>query len=202
MGVAWRDRCVPANEATRLVDPGAHVFVGSACATPRTFVAVLEKPETAPSGVRLVHFLTDGIVPTLGGSRFTLFQHRTFFVGRDMAEIPPERVEYVPLSLTELPELLRSGRITIDVGVVQVTPPDDDGFCSLGHPAHHVYEPATPAAVSPPRPLPTGCTGLGIRVVKAVISVTEACETIPLAQNPADRRAREGASDAMAATRT
>lgn len=129
----WRDRCVSLEVAVGVVKPGAHVFVGSACATPRAFMMALDKPLTAPAGVQAIHFLTDGSVPRRGESLGTSLHHRIFFVGNDMREVLTSgRVEYIPVSLSEVPQMIRSGRLTIDVAVVQVTPPDDSGMCSLG----------------------------------------------------------------------
>jgi acyl-CoA hydrolase/RimJ/RimL family protein N-acetyltransferase len=83
--------------------------------------------------VQLVHFLTDGAVSRLGEHATSEFQHRTFYVGRDMLELAPSgRVDYVPISLAEIPRLLASGRLAFDVALVQASPPDDDGACSLG----------------------------------------------------------------------
>ena len=44
----------------------------------------------------------------------------------------PGRLEYLPLSLAEVPALLSSGRMPVDVALIQVAPPDADGMCSLG----------------------------------------------------------------------
>ena len=133
--VDWRDRQVSAAEAVSAVRPGDKVFVGSACATPRTLVDALEQLKR--SGVVLVHFLTDRVAT--GDPPHTNYRHRVFYVGRDVRElhdVPALResglVEYVPLSLPDLPELFHTGQLPIDVAMVQVAPPDPDGTCSLG----------------------------------------------------------------------
>jgi acyl-CoA hydrolase len=53
------DRTLTAEQAARLVRPGQRVFVGSACATPRTLLRALEELPDPPAGVTLVHSLTD-----------------------------------------------------------------------------------------------------------------------------------------------
>lgn len=111
--------------------PGDRVFVGSACATPRTLVEALEQLDRPPEGVELVHFLTDRI--GVGDPPSSNYRHRVFYVGRDVeALVESGLVEYVPVSLPDVPELLRTGRLPIDVALVQVAPPDSDGMCSLG----------------------------------------------------------------------
>jgi acyl-CoA hydrolase/RimJ/RimL family protein N-acetyltransferase len=133
--VDWRDRQVSAAEAVSVVRPGDKVFVGSACATPRTLVDALE--ELRRSGVVLVHFLTDRV--GTGNPPHTSYRHRVFYVGRDVRALHDVRalresglVEYVPLSLADVPQLFHNGQIPLDVAVVQVAPPDPDGTCSLG----------------------------------------------------------------------
>src|SRR5262245_13576524 len=127
----WRARTVSADEAVTAVRPGDHVFVGSACATPRTLVTALEELERPLPGVVLVHFLSDGM--GVGDPPTTAYDHRVFYVGRDMhALLPSGQVDYVPVSLGDVPTLLDAGRLRVDVALIQVAPPDDDGTCSLG----------------------------------------------------------------------
>jgi acyl-CoA hydrolase len=115
------------------VRSGDHVFVGSACATPRTLVRTLEDIETPISGIQFVHFLTDGVVPDRGHGARTRFQHTTFYVGRDTQEfVATDKVDYVPISISQVHRLIETGRIPIDVALVQLSPPDEEGMCSFG----------------------------------------------------------------------
>jgi acyl-CoA hydrolase/GNAT superfamily N-acetyltransferase len=131
----WRDRQVSAADAVSVVRPGDKVFVGSACATPRTLVDALE--QLWLSGVVLVHFLTDRVGK--GDPPHTNYRHRVFYVGRDVRALHDVRavreaglVEYVPISLGDVPQLFHNGQVPLDVAMVQVAPPDPDGTCSLG----------------------------------------------------------------------
>ena len=133
--VDWRDRQVSAAEAVSVVRPGDRVFVGSACATPRALMDALE--QSRRHGVVLVHFLTDRV--GTGQPPRTNYRHRVFYVGRDVRALHDVRalresglVEYVPLSLGDVPGLFRNGQIPLDVAMVQVAPPEPDGTCSLG----------------------------------------------------------------------
>ena len=127
----WRSRLTSAAEAVSVVRPGDHVFVGSACATPRTLVDALEQTASPPPGTVLVHFLTDRV--GLGDPPATQYRHRVYYVGRDtLALAPSGEIEYVPISLPDVPALFDSGRAPLDVALVQVAPPDEDGTCSLG----------------------------------------------------------------------
>jgi hypothetical protein len=102
---------------------------GARAPPPRTLLRALEDRAGLSAGAQLVHFLTDGAVA--GGS--SSFRHRVFYVGADVRPLAAAgQIEYVPISLTEVPALVRSGRLPVDVALVQVSPPDDDGMCSLG----------------------------------------------------------------------
>lgn len=131
----WRDRQVSPAGAVSVVRPGDRVFVGSACATPRALVEALE--ELHLPGVVLVHFLTDRV--GTDDPPHTSYRHRVFYVGRDVRAlhgVPALReagqVEYVPISVGDVPQLFAHGQIPLDVAMVQVAPPDPDGTCSLG----------------------------------------------------------------------
>jgi acyl-CoA hydrolase/RimJ/RimL family protein N-acetyltransferase len=126
----WQERRVSADEAVSVVRPGDKVFVGSACATPRALMKALE--ELRRPGVVLVHFLTDRV--GTGDPPQTAYRHRVFYVGRDVRDLlgPTRMVEYLPLSLADVPRLFDHGQLPLDVAMVQVAPPDADGTCSLG----------------------------------------------------------------------
>ena len=125
----WNHRLVSAEEAVSVVRPGDQVFVGSACATPRSLVEALER--LSRPGVALVHFLTDRV--GTGDPPRTNYRHRVFYVGRDVRALHQSGlVEYLPLSLGDVPELFRNGQIPLDVAMIQIAPPDPDGSCSLG----------------------------------------------------------------------
>jgi acyl-CoA hydrolase/RimJ/RimL family protein N-acetyltransferase len=127
----WRSRAVSAREAVSAIRPGDHVFVGSACATPRALVEALEGLDRPPLGVVLVHFLTDRV--DVGDPPATAYRHRVLYVGNDVrALLNGGQIEYVPVSLPDVPRLLRAGRLRVDAALIQVAPPDPDGTCSLG----------------------------------------------------------------------
>src|SRR5262249_40414494 len=61
------------------------------------------------------------------------YHHRVFFVGSEVRGLAGSgQLDYVPISLEEVPRLLTSGRLPIDMALLQVSPPDARGFVSLG----------------------------------------------------------------------
>src|SRR5262249_25762897 len=125
----WRERAVAPGGAVRGIRRGERVFVGSAWATPRPLLRALEAQAPPPAGVHLVHFLTDGAVLDRDGRARSSFRHCAFYLGRDMLQLSlSDGVDYVPMSLSEVPRLLESRRLTFDVALVQVSPPDAAGI--------------------------------------------------------------------------
>ena len=172
----WRDRVRTADEAVATVRPGARIFVGSACGTPRTLLAALAARTDAPAGVELMHFLTDGAwTPDADG--VDPFRHRTWYVGSDMRELARHgRVEYVPLSLADVPRLIAAGRVEIDVAFVQVGPPDGAGQCSLGVSVDTTRAAALAAGrivaeVNPQMPQTGDASTIGVERIDAFVEV-------------------------------
>ncbi len=130
---ACQDKVVSLEEAVAKVHSGDRVFVGTACATPRSLIRALENMERRLSHVTLFHFLTDGAIFSDERGPSTRYKHKTFFVGTDTREIVKQgKAEYIPLSLAKLPELIRNDKISFDVAMVQASLPDAEGFVSLG----------------------------------------------------------------------
>lgn len=123
-----------AAEALREVRSGDHVFVGTACATPRTLVAALDELTPWRTDLELLHFLTDGaVILDAEGLPQTRHRHRCFYVGQDLrAAVRRGLADYVPISAARVPQLIAIGRIPVDVALIQVSMPDEYGYVSLG----------------------------------------------------------------------
>ena len=86
-----------------------------------------------PPDLEFVSFVTTSALPQAQGATRTRSRHRAFFVGSEVRGLAKSgQLDYVPISLEEVPELLTSGRLPIDVALLQVSPPDARGFVRLG----------------------------------------------------------------------
>jgi len=122
-----------AGEAIASIEPGSHVFVGTACATPRVLMSELESLPNPPSDVTILSFITDGAVPFENGKPASKYRHKCFFVGTEMRDaVQDGTADYIPISLAELPKLIENGRFPIEAALVQVSAPDPNGYVSLG----------------------------------------------------------------------
>jgi len=130
---AISEKLKTAEQAVSVVKSGDRVFLGTACATPRSLIQALEASEEKLFNVKLIHFLTDGAIPMKEGIPKTRYQHKVFFVGSDTREaIKKGKAEYIPISIAQLPRLIENEKIPVNVAMVQVSPPDVNGFVSLG----------------------------------------------------------------------
>src|SRR5436190_24043335 len=105
------------------------------------------------------------------------YRHRVFYVGTDTRALHESgRVDYLPLSLADVPRLFESGRTRLDVALVQVAPPDADGTCSLGisvdvTKAAALAAPTVIAEVNPAMPRTCGDSRIPIDRITSFVSV-------------------------------
>ncbi len=128
----FRDKIATAERAVAVVRPGQRVFVGSGAGEPQTLVEALSAREDL-TDTEIVHILTLGVAtyaePRLGNR----FRHNAYFIGPNVREaVKQGRADYTPVFLSEIPRLFRSGRVVIDVAMIEVSPPDERGYCSYG----------------------------------------------------------------------
>ena len=126
-------RIVDVETAAGAVASGQRVFVHSVAAAPQRLLAALTARAGELRDVELCHLHTEGpapyAAPGMGGS----FRTNAFFVGANVREaVASGEADYVPVFLSEVPALFRRGLMPLDVALVQVSPPDRHGFCTLG----------------------------------------------------------------------
>jgi len=133
----WRERhghklCSPQDAAAR-VRSGQTVYIGSGAAEPTILRDALVAKAGRLRDVLVLHLLGLGESPFANPKLAVNFRLNTFFVGRGMEEAVREgRADYTPMSVTELPRAMARGIVNVDVALLQVSPPDAMGSCSLG----------------------------------------------------------------------
>ena len=128
-----RERTVDADEALASVQRGNRVFIHGAAATPHTLIEALGRRLPSLSGVETVSIHTVGDAPYASTELAEHVRHRALFIGANVrAAVNAGRADYVPIFLSDIPALFRNGALPIDVALLNVSPPDEHGFCSLG----------------------------------------------------------------------
>jgi len=83
--------------------------------------------------VEIVHLHTEGPAPYAAPELRDSFRVNALFVGANVRDaINSGESSYIPVFLSETSNLFRRGILTVDVALIQVSPPDAHGFCSLG----------------------------------------------------------------------
>lgn len=121
-----------AADAVSLVTSGMRVFVHGAAATPTPLLEALAARRDVED-VRLYHLHVNGPAPWTAPECAGCFRSVSFFNGPGMrAPVEDGRADFVPIFLSDIPGLFSSGRLPLDVAIVQLSPPDRHGYCSLG----------------------------------------------------------------------
>ncbi len=116
-----------------LVRRGCSVFIGSGAAVPRLLVRELSRMSDQLSDIRLIHILTLGLTPYTDSEYGERLRHDALFIGPDVRDaVCQGRADYTPVFLSEVPGLFASGSIHLDIALIQITPPDENGLCSYG----------------------------------------------------------------------
>jgi acyl-CoA hydrolase len=126
-------RPVTPEEAISLVRSGDRVFIHTAAAAPQVLIEALGARVGELSDVETVHLHIEGSAPFVAPGAERSFRARCLFIGPNMrTAIAEGRADYVPVFLSDIPALFRQAVLPLDVALIQVSPPDRHGFCSLG----------------------------------------------------------------------
>jgi acyl-CoA hydrolase len=129
---SWSARAVSAADAVAHVPTGARVFVHGAAATPIPLLDALAARRDL-EGVRLYHLHTQGSTTCFAPDVAARLRSVSMFVGADARPAVSEgRADFMPVFLSDIPQLFSSGAIPLDVAIIQLSPPDRHGLMSLG----------------------------------------------------------------------
>jgi len=142
MGITsyWADDYVhkrrSVEDAVSRIRSGQRVFIGSYCGEPQSLVNGLAQIANRLSDVEIIRLMSRETTPLMQIADSTNDQAiniRSIYLGSaNSEELKKNRRFYTPVNMAEVPRLFSSRRIPIDVAMVQVSPPDDFGWMSLG----------------------------------------------------------------------
>jgi acyl-CoA hydrolase len=128
-------KTVTPEEAVKVIKSGDRIHLSSVASVPTVLVkAMCERAKTgAFKNVTVHHLHTEGVAPYANPEFEGIFQLDSFFVG---ANVRPQTqagyADYIPVFLNETQRLYRDGYLKVNVAMVQVSPPDNHGYVSLG----------------------------------------------------------------------
>ncbi len=126
---------VTPEEAVKVVKSGDHVHISSVSCAPACLIEALcargERGEL--KDVHIHHLHTEGPAPYVDPKFEGVFQHDAFFVGSNVRKsVQQGYADYIPVFLNETARLYRDNYIKCNVALIQVTPPDEFGYVSMG----------------------------------------------------------------------
>ncbi|HRH03044.1 MAG TPA: acetyl-CoA hydrolase/transferase C-terminal domain-containing protein [Bacteroidia bacterium] len=124
---------ISAQNALQLVSKGDRIFIQGGCASPQLLVKSLIDRHTELTDVEIIHLHTEGIADYARPEYSASFKVNVFFTGSNIRSfMNHQNVQYIPMFLSEIPAFFRKGKMPIDIALIQVSTPDEQGFCSLG----------------------------------------------------------------------
>ena len=126
----YQKKLVSAEQAVGAVKSKNLVVLQHACGEPRTLVEALVKRRDIED-VRIAHMVAVGPAEYAQPGMERYFRHNAWFVGTSTRQAVNEgRADFTPVFFHHLPSVLRD--TVVDVAMIQVSPPNRWGFCSLG----------------------------------------------------------------------
>jgi acyl-CoA hydrolase len=124
---------VTVDEAVKNIHSGNRVFIHGSAATPVYLVKALQERHRELRDVELVSITTMGDLDLDNPAyQESFFVNSLFVSANTRGAVNSDHGDYVPVFLSQIPQLFRANILPIDVALVQVSPPDGHGFCTLG----------------------------------------------------------------------
>ncbi len=126
-------KSVSAQEAVKIIKSNDRVYIQAGAAAPQSLIKAMTERSDELINVEVCHLHTEGEAPYANPELKNSFHVNSFFVGSNVRHtLQAGNGSYTPVFLSELPILFKRNIIDIDVTLIQVSPPDKHGYCSLG----------------------------------------------------------------------
>jgi len=166
-------------DAVQCIKSGDRVFIHSVAAAPQTLIRAMTARAPELRNVEIVHLHTEGEAPYAKAELAESFHVNAFFVGANVRRALAEgHADYIPVFLSEVPALFRRGVLPLDVALLNVSPPDKHGFCTLGvavDVARAAFETAkcVVAQINPQMPRTQGDALIHVNDIDVMVEVDE-----------------------------
>jgi len=125
---------VTAEEAVKVIKSGNRIYIHSGCAYPKCLVDSMADMKDELENVEVCHLMVFGDVPYMRPEMEGHFRHNGFFLGANTRKhVNKGKADFMPIFLSDIPRLIKHDtKHKVDVVLIQVSPPDMHGFCSMG----------------------------------------------------------------------
>ena len=171
-----------AAQAIELIRPGKRIFIGSACGEPQELLRSLSEAAERVSGLEIVRMMnreTISLSAIADKTKDHSLTIRTLYLGSTENEQIAKYTRFItPVNMSEIPDLFLSRKLPLHVALVQVSPPDDFGWMSLGISVDVTLAAAQSAdlviaQVNPMMPRTMGQSFIHVNNVHAIVEYTE-----------------------------
>src|SRR4051812_36645104 len=127
------NKTLRAEDCVKIINSGNKVFIHSGVSAPQKLIRAMVDRASELKGVNIYQIHTEGDCSYARDEYKNNFTVNNFFNGANMrASLSDLTAHYIPIFLSEIPQLFNSRTIDLDVAMVQLSPPDKHGMCSLG----------------------------------------------------------------------
>lgn len=181
----YNSKLVTADEAVKHIKSGDNIVVQPGCAAPMELIRALVRRKDELSDITLYHILIVGELPYLQPGMEKHFKHKAFFIGANSRQaVNDGRAEFIPIFLSEVPLLFKYGQIKSDVALLNVSPPDEHGFCSYGVDVGTIKTPAEKskliiAQINRHQPRTLGDSFIHINKINYIVEYDEPIHELP-----------------------
>jgi acetyl-CoA hydrolase len=183
----FRERVKTPAEAVQLIQSNSRIFLTGNCSVPQEVMKALVERAPELHNVEIVQVLTIGSANYVAPGMERRVRVNTLFISDNVrAAVNEGRADFTPCFLSEIPDLFRTGRLPLDAVLIQVSPPDEHGFCSFGVEIG-VTKPAAQAArlviaeVNPRMPRTLGDSFIHVSKLSAIVPVDYALPEVHMA---------------------
>lgn len=178
----YREKLMTAAQAIELIRPGKRIFIGSACGEPQELLRSLSEAAERVSGLEIVRMMnreTISLSAIADKTKDHSLTIRTLYLGSTENEQIAKYTRFItPVNMSEIPDLFLSRKLPLHVALVQVSPPDDFGWMSLGISVDVTLAAAQSAdlviaQVNPMMPRTMGQSFIHVNNVHAIVEYTE-----------------------------
>lgn len=129
----YRQKVTDPGNAVSRVKSGDRVYLGGGAGVPQVLVKSLVERTSELKNVEITHMLHFGEAPYIDAKYAKSFRHNALFIGANVRKsVQTGRSDFTPVFLGEIPYLFKHGILPLDFAFVQLSPPDEHGFCSFG----------------------------------------------------------------------
>lgn len=121
-------------DAVKVIESGDRIYIQSGCAYPQRLVEAMTARAPELFDVEICHLMVFGEAPYMKPEMEGHFRHNGFFLGGNTRKhVNAGKADFMPIFLSEIPYLIKHhSKHKVNVVLIQVSPPDMHGFCSMG----------------------------------------------------------------------